>query len=632
MKIDYFKINGFGKLKNKEINLDKNINIIHGKNEAGKSTILKFINSMFYGAAKTKNGKDISDFDKYKPWKTDEFSGKIKYTLDNNESYEVYREFKKKVPVIYNDKLQDITNEFSIDKTKGIDFIYEQIGIDQDTFENTVITPQDEIKIGKTGQNVIIQKISNLVSSGDENISFKKTLDKINKNQNEQIGTERTNQKPINIVNDKINKLQNEKESLEQYKSLLKNNVSDFDIIEKSKSEEEIKLQILKICKENLESNKIKVAEMEVNKQTADSYVEKIEEFDDKIDEQAKESILKQKKNFSLNYILIIFFMIISIITFILKINIIVPIIALIGMIFSIIILFININKFKSEKNKKLQEIYDLEKRIKQEIEILEKNKNEQENIIKQKEKELKLQNEIFGEKLIQEFSDKINKDFIESVLEMDIEEVFVSISNKEERINSLKFESHTLDIEKNQMRNKIDDLAKIQEELENALQEKNELISLNNSYNIAKECLEFAYEEIRDSLSPVFTEELSKLVSKISDGKYEKIKFNDEEGLTIEIDDGRYVPVERLSIGTMDQMYLSLRLSSINSISNENIPVFLDESFVYFDDERLKNILKFMNEYYPEKQIIIFTCSNREKEALNKLKIQYNLIELENE
>ena len=48
MNIDLLKINGFGKIKNKEINLNKNINIIYGKNEQGKTTMLKFISSMFY--------------------------------------------------------------------------------------------------------------------------------------------------------------------------------------------------------------------------------------------------------------------------------------------------------------------------------------------------------------------------------------------------------------------------------------------------------------------------------------------------------------------------------------------------------------------------------------------------------
>ena len=200
MKINNLQINGFGKLSDKKINLDKKFNIIYGKNEAGKSTLLSFIKSIFYGVDKTKNGKDISDYDKYFPWNNINYSGKIDYELDNGKRYEVFRDFKKKNPVIYNSNKQEISLDYNIDKTKGIDFIYEQIKIDEDTFKNTVIVGQNDIKINKSAQNGLIQKISNIVSSGDENISYKRTLDKINKLQIEQIGTDRTKEKPINIV------------------------------------------------------------------------------------------------------------------------------------------------------------------------------------------------------------------------------------------------------------------------------------------------------------------------------------------------------------------------------------------------------------------------------------------------
>ena len=51
MKINKIKINSYGKLKNKEINLENNLNIIYGQNESGKSTLLKFILNIFYGAS-----------------------------------------------------------------------------------------------------------------------------------------------------------------------------------------------------------------------------------------------------------------------------------------------------------------------------------------------------------------------------------------------------------------------------------------------------------------------------------------------------------------------------------------------------------------------------------------------------
>lgn len=96
MKINHIKINAFGKVKNKEINLDDNLNIIYGKNEAGKSTILKFIINSFYGISKNKKGKEYSDYERYKPWDTEEFSGKIKYELDNKKKFELMRDFNKK--------------------------------------------------------------------------------------------------------------------------------------------------------------------------------------------------------------------------------------------------------------------------------------------------------------------------------------------------------------------------------------------------------------------------------------------------------------------------------------------------------------------------------------------------------
>lgn len=626
MKIDYIKVNGYGKLTNKEINLTDNINIIQGKNETGKSTLLNFINSMFYGAAKTKNGKNISVFDQYKPWKTEEFSGKIRYTLDNKESFEIYREFKKKSPVVYNNNLDDITNNFSIDKTKGIDFLNEQIGIDEDTFRNTVITSQNEIEINKSGQNAIIQKISNIISSGDENISFKKTLDKINKMQTEQVGTDRTAQKPINIVNNEIEELEEKKAKLEEYKIILENKSDNSEEIENNIKLEEKRLELLKCVSNNLQENKFKDTELDINKKIKEEYDNKINELNNKIDRRAKQSISSEKKSFKKYWITSFILLIISIINIFINIIKIIPIISILISIFIGILGYIKLKSFNRIKKDRISEVVELENKIKSEIEILENNKKARENEIELKREEIKKQKENLNYSIIQEFQKDLDINFIKMILEMNLDEVQVAISNKQERINTLKLDIQKKEIEKNQMLEKIGNLSTIQERLENAIQEKEELMSLNNSFNIAKECMELAYEEIRNSLNPVFIAELNCIISKISNSKYENIRFNDEVGLTVEIEDGRYLPVERLSIGTMDQMYLALRLSSINSITEENMPIILDESFVYFDDERLENIFKFINEKYSDKQIIIFTCSKREEDILKKLNINYSV------
>ena len=66
-----------------------------------------------------------------------------------------------------------------------------------------------------------------------------------------------------------------------------------------------------------------------------------------------------------------------------------------------------------------------------------------------------------------------------------------------------------------------------------------------------------------------------------------------------------------------------------IDELSNEKMPIMLDEAFAYFDDVRLENILKFLNENMRQHQVIIFTCTHREKEILDKLNIEYNFVEM---
>ena len=219
MKINKIKINSFGKLRNKEIKFKNGINILYGENESGKSTIMNFIKNTLYGISKNKKGKEISDYDKYKPWGKEEFSGKLEYTLDNNEKYEIYRDFNKKNPKIYNENSEDISKEFNINKKTGNEFFYEQTKVDEELFLSTVGMLQSEIKLEKNNQNILVQKLANLASTGDDNVSYKRAIERINRRQLDEIGTDRSKEKPINLLKKQIQDLEINKINLEQYQN-----------------------------------------------------------------------------------------------------------------------------------------------------------------------------------------------------------------------------------------------------------------------------------------------------------------------------------------------------------------------------------------------------------------------------
>ena len=82
------------------------------------------------------------------------------------------------------------------------------------------------------------------------------------------------------------------------------------------------------------------------------------------------------------------------------------------------------------------------------------------------------------------------------------------------------------------------------------------------------------------------------------------------------------------LSTGTIDLIYLALRLSAVKEISKENMPIILDESFAYYDKERMRRILRYLSTQR-EHQILIFTCSEREIEVLEEENIFYKTIKM---
>ena len=674
MKIKNMKINSFGNLEDKDIELSDNINIIYGKNEAGKSTLLKFITNMFYGTSKNKKGREFSDFDRYKPWGKEDFSGKMKYVLDNGEQYEVFREFSKKNPKIYNSNMEDISKQFTIDKNLGNQFFYEQTKVDEQTFLSTIASMQQEVKLEKNSQNVLVQKMANLAGTGEDNVSYQKAMDKLYKKQLDEVGTYRSTGKPINIAQGKLNDLKNKKQELLGYKNLKYDFEENKLAIEEEISQDEVKLEILKKMKkinenEILEHEKlhynvglIKKDEIEVlelinekNNVLEENGVESEEallnEYNEKVKSSDSSEVIEKetyKVGIKKYIIMTVLLIIINVLLFIFIKHNLLKFVGLIGfpLIFIAYLIEKNkkeneatIKKNKRELSKKVEEnkkllVFEKNKKILEEINILnakievfENDKKEQMKIMKETRERIKSLKEIEKEKLKNTYRNKV--DIYEINKLVNAEDVNAKLEEVMNDINEKKLELHRIELSKNNIMPQLEDLAQIEEELVSTEEEYDGLMKKNNSMIVVKQALENAYEKMKSNVTPKFTNSLSENIAKISNHKYNKVSLNDENGMMVELASGEYVPAERLSLGTIDQLYLSLRLSMNTEVSNENMPVILDEAFAFYDEERLENILKYLAENYKDKQIIILTCTNREENIYDRLGYEYNKVRL---
>lgn len=699
MKIKNIKVNAYGNIENKDINLEEGINIIHGANESGKSTLLNYIISIFYGISRNKDGKALSDYEKYKPWNSNEFSGRISYKLENGEKYEIFRDFNKKNPKIYNDKLEDISDRFETDKKDGSKFFIEQMGIDKQMYLSTVVSTQEEVRLDEKNQNMLIQKIANLAGTGEDNVSYKKALIKLQEKIRDEIGTNKTSQKPINIIEKEIVEINNKIVETEKYRnrkyeidaekeqilSELKELEQQKQILQElqnsMKSEEETKNR-LEIREKNRKDNIAKINELTNQKNTINAeservqsaknhlqdiikgHKENIEKLNSEIEKIANEKEETQEKEKpSISFIVITVVLAIALICSIILIkNYIVSGILGVALIANIVFYVINKNKQKVNKAK-LREKINQEKQYKREklenqkqqiianVNTTEKELEKQEEEEKQVNSELSMlkgqiillekNNEKITEeieqdnKAIKEESNKNKQQIIEKYKEKNINDLLYIndyqnyISKIEETINNNRIRIKGLEIEYNTIVPQLDEMVVLEEKREADKEKLAELREKESIINIAIENLMDAYEEMKTTITPKFTKNLSESIQKISSNKYNKVTINDENGMIIENNRGEYVEAIKLSTGTIDQLYLALRLSMIDELSKENLPIILDESFAYSDNNRLKNMLQYLTSDLNNHQTIIFTCTDREQKMLEEMNIPYNVVEL---
>lgn len=699
MKIKNIKVNAYGNIENKDINLEEGINIIHGANESGKSTLLNYIISIFYGISRNKEGKALSDYEKYKPWNSNEFSGRISYKLENGEKYEIFRDFNKKNPKIYNDKLEDISDRFETDKKDGSKFFIEQMGIDKQMYLSTVVSTQEEVRLDEKNQNMLIQKIANLAGTGEDNVSYKKALIKLQEKIRDEIGTNKTSQKPINIIEKEIVEINNKIVETEKYRnrkyeidaekeqilSELKELEQQKQILQElqnsMKSEEETKNR-LEIRERNRKDNIVKINELTNQKNTINAeservqsaknhlqdiikgHKENIEKLNSEIEKIANEKEETQEKEKpSISFIVITVVLAIALICSIILIkNYIVSGILGVAIIANIVFYVINKNKQKVNKAK-LREKINQEKQYKREklenqkqqiianVNTTEKELEKQEEEEKQVNSELSMlkgqiillekNNEKITEeieqdnKAIKEESNKNKQQIIEKYKDKNINDLLYIndyqnyISKIEETINDNRIRIKGLEIEYNTIVPQLDEMVVLEEKREADKEKLVELREKESIINIAIENLMDAYEEMKTTITPKFTKNLSESIQKISSNKYNKVTINDENGMIIENNRGEYVEAIKLSTGTIDQLYLALRLSMIDELSKENLPIILDESFAYSDNNRLKNMLQYLTSDLNNHQTIIFTCTDREQKMLEAMNIPYNVVEL---
>ncbi|QQK07708.1 ATP-binding protein [Miniphocaeibacter halophilus] len=732
MKIIELNIINFGQFKNKNIVFKNNFTILQGKNESGKTTVVKFIEGMFYGFVKPhlKTLRFTDDYYKYKPWTSEKYEGSIIF-IYKSKKYRLYRDFINKIYKIFDEKTGlDITREFEEYEESNLSFPGEYFfKCSSDIFINTILVGQDNIEISSNSTKYISEKIADTFSENNEVFSVVKGLNKLNTFKNN-IGTEKSLKKPYGILksrekelNEEIISIKNKKNQYDDYLFELDKKIKEFKklrndidlynkleeynrqqkllkVVEQKKSLEkeisDLKKQLEEYNRLKLMANddiekseeileEIKYIQREFNELSKDKkyiYTE-YKEIEDKIiyeDKKAfyKNELNKLSKNKKNVFYLVLASGLFSFLTLIFLFisnfqNILVFILFFFLIIFGIsigIILFLNNkeiniieeinNNFNIKLNKKNilnSDVLETDKYIYEKFEKIKKELDEKDRDI-----EILLNDEDFKNEELKEISIRIrNKTgfdlsnhlknrntFIELEKDLNnkIKELGTINNNYDTRSlnNIIKYEKGfenikhfnlnnaksnsdflikeiaSLEEKKNFLENDVKRLPELIEELSQTEDEIRQTNDYLKSLDIAIKEIEKAHNEIKTNYLPRMVSFLKNYFDLISDYNM-TIKIDEDLNINFSNDKiGEFKDVNSLSRGTMDQLYLGLRIALSNEIFNEEEFIIFDDAFNNFDDYRLLKTLKYLKNISENRQIIIFTCQEREKNLLNNL------------
>jgi uncharacterized protein YhaN len=213
------RILGFGKLRDFSLDFHDKINLVFATNEGGKSTLHRFLTAMLYGQLRSDlrvQRRLDSWVDQYKPWYGAEYGGILWCRIADGREIEIHRSFGKDESriEIRTSAGEDITSQYEQQRNGEVLFARHYFGMPKEIFES-VGTIRENRVAEIQGHEGIRDRIANLAQSGDEELSTRQSLQKIQQAL-DSIGTDRAPTKPYKQAQDLVQSLQSERRQLEE--------------------------------------------------------------------------------------------------------------------------------------------------------------------------------------------------------------------------------------------------------------------------------------------------------------------------------------------------------------------------------------------------------------------------------
>jgi DNA repair exonuclease SbcCD ATPase subunit len=630
MRILDLHIDGFGKFHDLSVSFDKDLNVVYGKNEAGKSTLHTFIRCMLFGLERGRGRAARADlYSKYEPWQNKAvYGGRMRVEKDG-VIYRLERNFQKdqKAFVIVNE-----TAGKEIEPTKGfMDFLLG--GLTETAYNNTISIGQ--LKCVTEGGMVteLRNYIANMNTTGNLSLNITKATSYL-KNRRKEFERQLTPEAArtytallteIKNIEKEISapEYENQLQTYQDLRSQVKNQLSE------KQTERETLLQKIAKGRQALDgaqfTDEASIHAYQENARNTYAHYKEVADAASRRGRSVLPVIMLVLAVFcalgagalgflsSQTFDPVVFGTgaLISVSTGVAHYT-----VGLICALSAAAVFFFAVGLIFFMKNHSLKQELSMTEKLLQEI--FSRHLGD---------------SSISGEAMTA-FESRM-EEFVR--LSQVLERSEQSVQEQASEINALQAKETDCDdaISRQQkaqweLEKRLDHLAHCKDQTESLKQvlAENDLIREEiTAIDLALETMTKLSATIRDSFGLYLNKTASELISGITGGIYDSMSV--DESLNVFMNTRtRLVPVEQVSSGTMDQIYLALRLAAAKLIQPEGdyMPLIFDDSFVLYDEDRLHTALKWLKKAYPG-QIIIFTCHQREAQMMTADQIAYHLV-----
>lgn len=641
----------FGALSDAKLELKEGLNIVYGPNESGKSTWTAFLRAMLYGISTREQSKIgfLADKEKYKPWSGAPMYGRLRLTVDGRpiciERTSARTGVLQKATVTYEDTGLDA----GIPEPPGEMLL----GVKKEVFERSALTSQGGLAVSGDKDGELVRKITSLVQTGDDETSFSTAKARLKKWRR----TRKYNKSGIIPTTEE--QLANDLTALERLRESAV--VLGEQIAKKQEYEEEAeKLGKLRGVWEAHTAAQ-KLYEIRAAEKALEDAKERVKPLPDEekltrvlaLEQAWKEALRDQNQPMEAvdvsretvhSILLGVAFGVVSFASFgALSASVLNWRVGLICGGFAAVLAFCAGFAVGSvRKNKKLRE--RAKRDAEQKAQAADTAREALASILHQLDETARVEEASVVVERIRRGAAEIHRAMSDVAVAnerlsllmrgVDVAELEqkaslagdvppeLDLEAAMRRAEFLERAIRDLELDCTARQAKMEASGSIAELTERAVAEKKIIAIAEREYSaltLALDTLAEVNGELERRFAPVLEKKAAEILKDVTNGRFDTVDLRGSE-LELSVHENPSAPprsILSLSGGTLDELYLCLRLAICDTIFEKPVPIILDDVFVNYDETRLARMLKRLKEIAKERQVILFTCHKRESVLL---------------